>query len=58
MKRSILDDFFGDAGKCAKCGKECDADRELCPACLEKAMKKPSEKVDVRDNSEDEMEDQ
>ncbi len=54
----ILDDFFGEPGKCAKCGNRCDADHELCPACLAEAMKKKAEKVTIRDNSDDEMEDQ
>jgi predicted amidophosphoribosyltransferase len=37
---SAIDDFFGDAGKCANCGAECDPDAELCPACRAEAERK------------------
>lgn len=30
------DDFFGVQGSCAECGKDCDPDHSLCPACLGK----------------------
>lgn len=58
MMKNTLDDFFGDVGVCVKCGAECDADHELCATCLNEAMAKEIETVDVRSNSEDEMEDQ
>lgn len=41
--KSVLDDFFGDAGKCANCGAECDPDAELCPACRAEAERKRRE---------------
>ena len=37
----VLDDFFSEGGKCARCGGPCDTDRELCPACLAEAQRKP-----------------